>query len=76
MISIEQQRDWAQQLLAASAAELTAVQPDWMSAARAAAVQALSTLPYRCPARASLPATRRCTRGAGGHTERLHFTGV
>jgi Fe-S cluster assembly protein SufD len=45
MIGIEQQRDWAQQLVAASAAELTAVQPDWMSAARAAAVQTLSTLP-------------------------------
>ena len=45
MIKAEQQRDWAQQLLAASAAELTAVQPDWMSAARAAAVQTLSTLP-------------------------------
>ena len=45
MIGIEQQRNWAQQLVAASAAELTAVQPDWMSAARAAAVQTLSTLP-------------------------------
>ncbi|MGB5260060.1 MAG: Fe-S cluster assembly protein SufD [Gammaproteobacteria bacterium] len=45
MISLDQQRDWAQQLVAASATGLDAAQPDWMGAARDAAVQALNTLP-------------------------------
>lgn len=45
MISIGQQREWAQQLVTASADAVDAAQPDWMAAARAAAVQALATLP-------------------------------
>jgi Fe-S cluster assembly protein SufD len=45
MITIEQQRDWAQQLVTASAAESSPVEPDWMGAARAAAMQALASLP-------------------------------
>ena len=45
MISVGQQRDWAQQLVAASATGLDAGQPDWMAVARAAAVEALATLP-------------------------------
>ena len=45
MIMLEHQRNWAKRLVAASAAELTAVQPDWVSAARAAASQSLTTLP-------------------------------
>jgi Fe-S cluster assembly protein SufD len=45
MITIEQQRDWAQQLVTASATELPALEPDWMRAARAAAAQALTSLP-------------------------------
>jgi Fe-S cluster assembly protein SufD len=45
MITIEQQRDWAQQLVTASATELPALESDWMRAARAAAAQALTNLP-------------------------------
>lgn len=45
MITQDQQRDWAQQLVAAAATGVAVAQPDWMGAARDAAVQALDTLP-------------------------------
>ena len=45
MITVEQQRDWAQQLVADSAAGTASVQPDWLGAARSTAVQALTSLP-------------------------------
>jgi Fe-S cluster assembly protein SufD len=45
VITLEQQRDWAQALVATSAADRDAAEPGWMGAARDAAVQALNTLP-------------------------------
>ncbi len=45
MITRDQQRDWAQQLVASAAAGVAVAQPDWMGAARDAAVRALDTLP-------------------------------